>query len=431
MQVQTVETDKNAQNELFLNLANGRELPPKNFAYVDLVKSSNAAKARKLSKTLFSYKPENRPAEAFQLGMASWRGDALADRALLAMEAKNENPMSVIDTFLEQGIDGLDNPPEEFRTLWNQISVAPSWLDWDLLEHGAKVYRRYGVTGFQFQGIASIDGYRLESIGKTLMSTGQYADDTAFKRFLLTCNFWTEISEPEGMRNFSAGWKTALRVRLLHTLIRRAVMSSPNWNAEELGMPINQVGLLGAPLISSVMIGYLLKMLGYRPTDRDIDGMMHLWRYVSHIMGLEPGLFPETREEGLQLIYDMMNLEAMTDSPEGIELGSSFLRCFEPTKELKGWEKISRWIEYKTNIAQTLFFVSPETRKLISAPNPKGWALLYWLWRFPTNFTVDTLRTHVNSFDQAYDKRVSAKRRAWLNRQISEADLVYRPQPKY
>ena len=431
MQTQTNDSNQASQNEIFLNLSKGRTAPPNNFAYESMVKSKNAATARKLSKMLFDFEPQDRPDAANRLGMAAWRGDALSDQALLAMEARNENPMQVIEVFLEKGIDGLENPPEEFQLLWEQISQEPEWLDRDLLEHGAKVYRRYGVTGFQFQGIASIDGYRLESIGKTLMSTGQYADDTAFKRFLLTCNFWAEISEKEGMQVFGTGWKTALRVRLLHTLIRRAVVSNPKWDADELGMPINQVGLLAAPIISSVMLGYLLKMLGYRPTDRDIDGLMHLWRYVSHIMGLEAGYFPETREEGLQLIYDLMNLEAMTDYPEGIELGSSFLQCFKPTKQLKGWEKFSRWVEYKTNIAQTFFFVSPETRALIKAPNPAVWSLVYWLWRFPTNFVVDTLRSRFSGFDQAYDQRVTAKRRSWLNRQISEADLVYRPEPKY
>lgn len=117
------------------------------------------------------------------------------------------------------------------------------------------------------------------------MLTGQYSDKTAFTRYLLTCNFWMQVSEKGGMRVFAEGWKVAIRVRLLHTLIRQAVLGSGKFDIDKLGMPINQVGLLGAPVPSAAGMGYFMRILGYKVSDVEIDDMLHLWRYIAYLMG--------------------------------------------------------------------------------------------------------------------------------------------------
>jgi hypothetical protein len=236
---------------------------------------------------------------------------------------------------------------------------------------------------------------------------------------------------PGGMRVFGEGWRVALRVRLLHTLIRRAVFINARWDTERLGMPINQVGLLGAPLSSSLMLGKFTKVLGFRTTDAEIEAMMHLWRYVAYVMGYCSPHFPTTVEEGLQAVFNAFNLSPLSEHPDGIRLGKSFLAACKPTGMRAGRDKRLRWREYRANIAMTLFFVLPETRRLIEAPDPRFWAAAYWLTHAPSHFIEDTRRRWSDAYAARLDERMSERRHAWVARQLGEADLVYRPQSKF
>lgn len=393
--------------------------------------SSYAKNMQKMSKKHFGYDPVYNAERMNKLSMLSWEGDSLCNEALISMQKDGTNPHAIIGIMMEKGIDGLDNPTPEMQKLWDSISEEPEWLDWDRLERGAKIYRHYGTEGFQYQGSISLDGYRVENIYKTLMFTGQYSKDTTFKRFLLTCNFWMEVSEKDGMRKFGEGWKVALQVRLLHTLIRQAVMGSGKFDGEKLGMPINQLGLLGAPLLSAAGMGYFMGLLGYKVTDEEIDDMLHLWRYISYLMGGNDEIYPKTGHEALQGMYDMASVFPITDDEDGLILGKSFFDAFETPAHLKGKEKKEREKEYQMNLAHSYFFVSPETRKFINTPNTFFPMVKYMLTNSFKNKKMSRKRKADPAFADEWDKKISKERRAWVKRNLKEFKLEYRPEPKY
>ncbi|ASJ72921.1 oxygenase MpaB family protein [Granulosicoccus antarcticus] len=431
-------TEKNLEAEIaidkkMLTLAEGRTTPPEDMTIAPFDGNPNKEQAASIIKLLFGVVPKYDPELSKRLCMSNWTGDPLSDVAILKIRRRGDEPHQIIEQFLEGGIDAVENPPPELEAIWKDVSEDPEWLDWDKLELGAKAYRGYGVYGFQFQGIATLDGYRSRNIARTLMSTGQYSDETAFKRFLLTCNFWTEVSETGGMRTFGDGWKVALRVRLLHTLIRRAVFSSERWEPDVFGMPINQLGLLGAPVISSLVMGVSSRKLGWKLSDEEIEGIMHLWRYVSHVMGYDNSVvpFPETIEEGRHLFYQLLLQTKLSDDPDGIRLCKSFMDCFEPPKEFKGLEKFKRWWEYKANLAMTLLFVSPETRKVAEIRAGKFWGIVYFIITVPMNIIRSKRRLKNPAYAEKLDKKISKERREWVEKQLGEADLVYRPKSKY
>ncbi|TKC88053.1 DUF2236 domain-containing protein [Trinickia terrae] len=363
--------------------------------------------------------------------MSMWMGDPLCDAALLKMADRGENPHAVIEAIISRGISAVPNPSEELRQIWQQISIPPDWVDWERIERGARLYRRYGVQGFTFQGIGTLDTYRFDSIAKTLMSTGQYTDDTAFNRFLLTCNFWMEVSEPGGMRLFAPGWQVAVRVRLLHTLIRRAVIASGKWDVEKLGMPINQAGLHGAPIVSSIMLSQYLKILGYRPTDQEISDVTHLWRYIAYIMGCTTEFFPDSVEEGIQVLFDAFNAEYQTESQESIRLCQSFIAAFKPRPDSGRRQRLKDWWHYKSIVGQSLLFVTPDTIRVARLPKPLFWGVLFLLLHFPRNLLQETLRHKLPWYADRLDEKKRNERRSWLNKFLKAADLEYRPKPKY
>lgn len=418
-------------SQLVMHLHENRTAPPTCGNYAEVVRGPKAKLQAKMFGKFLGYTPKPRPEFGKRIEMAMWMGDPLCDAALLKMADLGENPHAVIEAMVTKGIDAVANPSDELRQLWEQISTVPDWVNWDQIERGARFYRRYGVQGFTFQGVASFDSYRWESISGPLMSTGQYSDDTAFNRFLLTCNFWMEVSEPGGMRQYAPGWQVAVRVRMLHTLIRRAVIGSGRWDVERAGMPINQVGLHGAPVVSSIMLGQYLKLLGYRPKDQEIADVTHLWRYIAYLMGCTTEFFPDSVEDGIQVLYDMFNTEYQTESEDAIRLCRSFLAAFEPKPGSRGWQRLKDWLHYKSIVGQTLLFVSPETVKVARLPNPLVWGVLFTLLQAPRNFLQDILRHRFPSYAKRLDTRKRNERRAWVTKYLKAADLVYRPQPKY
>jgi len=422
---------KEQLSELIMHLHENRTAPPSCGNYSEVVQAKKAQLQAKMFGKFLGYTPKPRPEIGRRLEMAMWMGDPLGDAALLKMADRGENPHAIIEAVITKGIEAVENPSDELRQVWQQISTVPDWVDWERIERGARFYRRYGVQGFTFQGIGTLDSYRFDSIALPLMSTGQYTDDTAFNRFLLTCNFWTEVSEPGGMRLFAPGWQVAVRVRLLHTLIRRSVIASGKWDVEKLGMPINQVGLHGAPLVSSIMLGQYLKLLGFRPKDQEIADVTHLWRYIAYIMGCTTEFFPDSVDEGIQVLFDAFNAEYQTESEESIRLCQSYIAAFKPRSESRGWKRLKDWWHYKSIVGQTLLFVTPETVKLAGLPNPLFWGILFLLLNYPRNLIQDTLRHRLASYSDRLDRKKRDERRSWLNAYLKSADLIYRPKPKY
>ena len=124
---------------------------------------------------------------------------------------------------LDDGIGSVVEAPPELVALFEHLDTEPVWLDWKRVERGARVLRRYGVDAFYYFGLISLDGYRTEMIYKPLVLTGTYTGGTAFGRYLETCRFWLDISEPDGLRPGGAGRKAAVTVRVMHSMIRRKV----------------------------------------------------------------------------------------------------------------------------------------------------------------------------------------------------------------
>lgn len=99
------------------------------------------------------------------------------------------------------------------------------------------------------------------------------------------------------------GWQSAVRVRLLHTNVRRRVLklaekrrnddsnTSENvYDVEKNGVPINQEDMLGTLCAFSTAPLAMLQRIGATPTAQERKDFIGLWRHVGFYMGLEPAL---------------------------------------------------------------------------------------------------------------------------------------------
>src|SRR5262249_26510714 len=144
---------------------------------------------------------------------------------------------------LEKGI-GAVPAPEPLVRLFAQLDGVPSWVEPEKLRHACEAIQRVGRANDYALACGSLmSGYLSRAAVKPLMSTGALAHNAA-RRLAETGKFVVDIVESGDMGRRTDGFKTAVRVRLLHACVRAKLRRSPEWKTEAWGHPINQNDLL-------------------------------------------------------------------------------------------------------------------------------------------------------------------------------------------
>ncbi|CDR88604.1 uncharacterized protein SPSC_04431 [Sporisorium scitamineum] len=99
------------------------------------------------------------------------------------------------------------------------------------------------------------------------------------------------------------GWQSAVRVRLLHTNVRRRVLKLVErdrngfsgtkgevYDVDKNGIPINQEDMLGTLCAFASAPLAMLQRIGVRPSAQERKDYIALWRHVGFYMGIEPAL---------------------------------------------------------------------------------------------------------------------------------------------
>ncbi len=181
----------------------------------------------------------------------------------------------------------------------------------------------HALTGFLWQtvllhhslagGFASPRIVRvLEQTGyllpKSTMESGknlsQASADRSWVRLLETTQWVLDVMEhgvetlmppseaqPEG----GQGWRSTVRVRMLHAKVRRRIMKNAaalegRYDVAADGIPINQEDL--AATLGSFSVSPLLSLLrlGLQPTLQEREDFVALWRHIGYYMGVSPDI---------------------------------------------------------------------------------------------------------------------------------------------
>jgi hypothetical protein len=219
-----------------------------------------------------------------------WRGDPLAD-AVVADGAK------LVRRAIEHGIDSLDDPPAPLVDLFAELDARPRWLDLEACEraggHLARHHRSFGLV----LGAASLSaGAQSTVAGKPLTFTGRYAADAAV-RSIEVGSWLLAVTTPGGLLRRGEGFEHTVRVRMIHAHVRARLSRHPDWDAEAWGLPIPQ------PFMAFTLAEFCsvalraMRQLGVRYSDREIEDIHHLWRYVGHLVGVAEDFLPGTPED--------------------------------------------------------------------------------------------------------------------------------------
>lgn len=254
-------------------------------------------------------------AERWQaLGEALLHGDPPMDRLIDWMRGHGmREARELFRQAVDRGIDAVPQAPAPLREFFASVDRRPGWLDDELLRRGAEASHRTGLTGMRaLRDLALMTGYQASAINKTLVATGTLSRGPQ-RRLAETTKWWLDCTAGGGMDRFGEGFRNTLHVRFIHGLIRYQVQRQPDWRMDDWGLPVNQTDMAATQLGFSAIFLMGSRALGVRLSRADGEGVMHLWRYVGWLMGVDERWLPENETEGRRLLYHILLSQATPD----------------------------------------------------------------------------------------------------------------------
>ncbi|MEV5647982.1 oxygenase MpaB family protein [Nocardia sp. NPDC052254] len=317
--------------------------------------------ARALTEDLFAGDPV---AERFVAEVMHGPGGSAAGRRLL-------------DQALHGGIDAVPEAPESMRELFAEFETVPEWVRPELVEQGAAIWRRWGTMLFSFAGAETLEMYTESAVATPLSLAGGYAGNSALRRYLETCRFWMDVSQPNALLTpGSTGRATALKVRVMHVSVRAKVAEHPEWDIERWGLPISQTYQLLTLIAGSVTPGLGLWALGYQTTPSEIRALLHFQRYMGYLLGVRLQWHPETIVDSLRVLAMTIASRSYDAGDHGAELIESYPVAFAPRPEHRGWSRIRAAYNFRINSVYSAMYMAPGTRRKYTLPPAFPWLLI-------------------------------------------------------
>jgi hypothetical protein len=332
---------------------------------------------------------------------------------------------AMLDQALAHGIDSVPDAPASMIRLFEEFEKDPPWVDQDLVERGAFLFRRCGPSVFSFQGVGTLLAYTENPIVQPLSMTGKYAGDAALNRFMETARFWIDVSDPGGTRPGAPGRATAMRVRIMHVFLRQRITRHPQWNLAAWGKPISQAEATITLTAGGYGTGLGMHKLGYRSTTADTEALMHFWRYVGHLMGVQPRWYPADLREAGQLMTLYFAKRAFGAREDGRELIESYPRAFTPKPGMGLRKAIRDQFNYRMQLGYTRYFLPGRFYRCYDMPNPWPWALIPPL-QIPINLAVDLMAHRSARIARIQDRFARWRRNAWFRNEMGNRDAHFK-----
>ncbi|HWV27983.1 MAG TPA: oxygenase MpaB family protein [Aeromicrobium sp.] len=253
--------------------------------------------------------------------------DELGGRLAEAIRSKGPGSVSMkqFRQALACGVDSVPDAPPALREFFEHLERTPDWVDMDLVNEGARVYRRLGRNASDvLLQLALIGGYRFGGPTDLLVATGALAGASSQRRLGETQKWGIAISQHDAMRRDGQGWQLTVHVRLMHALVNSRFSDPGMWDSAYWGRPINasdQAATLGL-FDGALLLG--ARALGVRITKHESLAVMHLWKYIGWLIGVEDDWLVDTERERHRLNYHIL-LAQDEVTPAGQELSNSIV----------------------------------------------------------------------------------------------------------
>ena len=233
-----------------------------------------------------------------------------------------------IEAAMEQREDELRDAPESLKAFFERLGTPPGWYDPEAVIPGSRIfYRNPYVFTASLVGAGLIEGF-ISGISKSFFFTGRLLDgDQAVRRLKQNNRHQVELYLPGGLERQGEGWKLTVRVRLVHAQIRRLIGSQPDWDAGAWGVPISAAHLaLANTVFSARVLHHTGRLLLTRFSAEEREGMIALWRYVGHLMGVPDTLLATSEEQAKHIFNIGMTCEA-DPGPEAMAMANTLVHA--------------------------------------------------------------------------------------------------------
>lgn len=301
--------------------------------------------------------------------------DEIGAALVRAMRSNGDDKVSMaqFNQALVHGIDSIEAAPPALRDFFATVDAVPDWLDFDLVNEGARVYRRSGKTGADvLLQLSLLGGYRFGGPTDLLVATGGLTGDTTMRRLGETQKWGVAVSEHDAMRRDGEGFQLTVHVRLMHALVNYRFEGGDRWDTARWGLPINQsdqaatLGLFNGVFLLGV------RSLGVRVTAAEARAVMHLWKYVGWLIGVnEDWLFDTERD---QHAFNYHVLLAQADITEaGPQLANGILEA-QSQLHFERFEGIGRAYTRARLLSMLRLFLGKQSMRELKLPVRLPWA---------------------------------------------------------
>ncbi|XID75071.1 oxygenase MpaB family protein [Alkanindiges sp. WGS2144] len=285
-----------------------------------------------------------------------WQGDPLMDQVVEWLcEKDSKQRKAMFEQALQQGIDHLTDAPPVLVELFALIDQQPDWLDINQLDVARQFMQSVGLNAnYILKDMALMGGYLLSGFNQALVLTGAL-DKNASQRLAETSKWWMDCTEKNGLARFNTGFKSTIHVRMIHALVRRNLQRKQDWRSEQWGLPICQIDMAATNLAFCSLFLLGLRAIGIFPAPHEASAVMHFWKYLGWLMGVDERWLVDSELDGHILLYHTM----LTQSPpDWTSKALGYALSQEPlTKQYDSWQAVKRYWDYHKRLSISQYFL--------------------------------------------------------------------------
>ena len=311
------------------------------------------------------------------IGRRFMQRDEVGATLVRAMRSPADQPVTMAQfrQALDHGIESVTDAPPALGAFFAHVDEVPEWVDMDLVNTGARAYRRFGRSAADvLLQLSLLGGYRFGGPTDLLVMTGGLSGDTAMRRLGETQQWGVAISEPDAMPRSGAGFRLTVHVRLMHAMVNHRFEAGGRWDTGHWGLPINQsdqaatLGLFNGALLLGV------RALGVRVTRHDAAAVMHLWRYIGWLMGVDEDWLAVTEREQHRFNYHVLLAQGDV-TPAGGELANGILAA-QSTLYFDRFARVRRAYARARLLSMLRPFLGKQGLRDLDLPVRRPWATL-------------------------------------------------------
>ncbi|MFD4406618.1 oxygenase MpaB family protein [Nocardia sp. NPDC058499] len=236
----------------------------------------------------------------------------------------------LFETAVDHGLTAVEDPPPELTTFFASIDAEPYWLDRDQLDLAARAIGRSGVVGdIALSMGALLGGYLAKRVAKTLVGSGDL-ERMAPRRIAETMHWYVEATAVGGLRRFAPGFRSTVRVRLMHAMVRAGMSRRPDWDWDGWEHPVNRSQLAGTITFFAVAQISGTQALGLHYSAQEKDAICAFFRYLAYLLGVGPDLLAATERDYWRLFWLQIEHEFGAPDQDCVRLAQALVRAIGP-----------------------------------------------------------------------------------------------------